>query len=107
MCWMGWEQSKEPFSDEIISYIKNINIKEDLNRISNNIKIRQICLKNFRISNTVLKISINYGLTLYDIGMLIYRPEFDEVPSQLEIIVEKVNKITKLFRNGKSVLYRP
>lgn len=42
MCWMGWKQSKEKFSSKLKEYISNINIDNDLNKISNIVKIRPV-----------------------------------------------------------------
>ncbi len=42
MCWMTWQQSKKPFSKEILQYIEKIDIQEDIKRISENIKIREV-----------------------------------------------------------------
>jgi hypothetical protein len=45
----------------------------------------------------VLKIGAANGLTLHDIGKLIYRTGFDDTPSVVEVLVEKANKINNLF----------
>ena len=51
-------------------------------------KFRPICLRNFRISSTLLKEAASISLTLKDIGNIICRPdEDDSIPSVLEVIV--------------------
>jgi hypothetical protein len=42
MCWMGWDQANVPFSKEMLSYIKKIDIMADMNRISGIIKLRDV-----------------------------------------------------------------
>ena len=42
MCWMSWFQSKKPFSKELLKYIDNINIFEDIKKICENINIRPV-----------------------------------------------------------------
>jgi hypothetical protein len=42
MCWMGWDQSKEPFCDELRQYIRKINIIEEMNRLSKAVKMREV-----------------------------------------------------------------
>jgi hypothetical protein len=37
------------------------------------------------------------GLTLFEIGSMIYRPGFDDTPSELEIIIEKTDKICSYY----------
>jgi hypothetical protein len=38
-------------------------------------------------------------LSLYEIGRIIYRPEYEDTPSKLEIIIEKTNKMQALIAN--------
>ena len=42
MCWMGWDQAKKPFNEELKSYIRKINIMEDMNRLSKAVKMREV-----------------------------------------------------------------
>jgi hypothetical protein len=42
MCWMGWDQARTPFSQEILQYIKKINVLEDIKRLSQSIKMREV-----------------------------------------------------------------
>ena len=41
--------------------------------------LRDICLRNFIIANKVLLKGANMGLTLYEIGCILYRDGDDEV----------------------------
>ena len=50
----------------------------------------------------VLKIGAEKGLTLLDIGMLLYKPGFDEeVDSKVEILIQKTEKICSLYTKSK------
>jgi len=100
MCWMSWDQSNEPFSSEMLNYINKINIIEDIKSLSQNIKIKDKCLKNMRIANIVLKLGAAKGLTLNQIGCIIYRTGLDEKPSILESIIQRTSQINKLFVKG-------
>ena len=52
--------------------------------------MRQECLRNMRISCTLLKRGAKAGLNLTQIASILCRPdEDDEMPSQLEMIVTK------------------
>jgi len=105
MCWMGWDQAQVPFSKELLSYIKKIDIMGDMQRMSNSIKLRDKCWKNFRVSNIVLKLGAEYGLTLYDIGMILYKPGFDEeTPAEVEKLIEKTEKICSLYKLSNVLL---
>lgn len=101
ICWMGWKQSKEPLSKKLKDYILQMDILEDMKKISEVVKIRPKCLQNYRISNITLQLGVSYGLNLYEIGMLIYRPEFNETPSIIENLCEKAMQNTKFFLSSK------
>jgi hypothetical protein len=46
-----------------------------------------------------------HGLNLYQIGMLLYKPGFEEeVNSEVENLIEKTEKICSLYSNRKFVL---
>jgi hypothetical protein len=97
MCWMSWNQAQKPITKECLDYIEKIDILDDIRKLGELIKIRDICLKNFRIANIVLKKCAKNGLTLYDIGRILFRPGYEEVPSKIELIVEKANTICKML----------
>ena len=48
-----------------------------------------------------LQLGASYGLNLYEIGMLIYRPGFEEIPSVVERLCEKSLQITKFYLSSK------
>ena len=68
--WMEWPQIQQPFTQEELEFIKNIDPKEDLKYLKSKLKFREICLRNFRIAETVLKKCAQNGLTLYQIGII-------------------------------------
>lgn len=101
MCWMGWEQTKQPLSEKLKDYVLQIDILDDMNKLSEIVKIRPKCLQNYIIANVTLQEGVAAGLTLYDIGMLIYRPEFSETPSIVETLCEQARQYTKFFLSSK------
>jgi len=100
---VGWTGNNQ--NNLFLSQYSKIDILEDMKLLCQNIKLRDLCLKNYRISNLVLKIGASYGLTLYDIGRIIYREGFEESPSVLETLVAKANKINNLFEAGNYNLF--
>ena len=53
-------------------------------------KFRPVCLRNMRISSTLLKKGTQAGLTLAQIGQILCRPDDDDTePSILETIVHR------------------
>lgn len=57
-------------------------------------KFRPICLRNVRISSTLLKLGAEHGLTLYQIGQILCRPDEDD---SLESILERIVKKSRLI----------
>ena len=103
MCWMGWDHSQKPFSKKIKDYISGIDIIGDMKKISDIVKIRQKCLQNYRIANILLKIAVvEFDLTPYEIGMIIYRPGFEETPSKIEEICKEALKLSEFYLKSKS-----
>ena len=112
LCWMGWDQAQEPFSEKMKEYINSIDIVGDMERLSKTIKLREDCWKMFRISNTVLKICTEHGLNLYEMGNLMYKLDYkNDSPSQIELLIEKTDKLCssmkidnrlKIFSDGNS-----
>lgn len=102
MCWMGWKQAKMPFSKKMKEYISNMDILEDFRKISDVVKMRPKCLRNYRISNILLKEASKLDLTPYDIGMILYRPGFDDTPSVIEELCHKADQISDLYIRSKN-----
>jgi hypothetical protein len=44
MCWMGWKQAKQPFSKKMKDYIQSIDIIDDMKKISEVVKMRQVSI---------------------------------------------------------------
>ena len=69
MVWMEWPQIQQPFTKEEMDFINAIDPEEDGKFLQNHLKFRDICLRNFRIAETLLKKCAKEGLTLYQIGL--------------------------------------
>jgi len=62
-----------------LEFINKIEPFEDAQMISESVNIRKLCLLNFTISNIILKKGASSGLTLYEIGTIIYKNSYEEV----------------------------
>ena len=70
----------------------------DIQLIEKTFHFRPVCLRNIRISTTLLKSAAEEGLTLEQIGQILCRPdEDDSIPSLLEKIVQKTRQITDMM----------
>ena len=54
LCWLSFPQAEEPFSKKSLEYISSINIVSDIDKLKKNFMFRPICLRNLRISSTLL-----------------------------------------------------
>jgi len=54
LVWLSYTQSEIPFSQKSLDYIKQIDIISDIKLLEKNFKLRQECLRNMRISCTLL-----------------------------------------------------
>jgi hypothetical protein len=75
LIWMEYSQAKQPFSDEVLKFIDNIEPVQDCKRLSEKLGFREICLRNFRIAQITLKKCARQGLTAYQIGSIVYRDD--------------------------------
>lgn len=103
--WTGWSQSKMPVNQETKDYIENIKIEDDIRLLRDELSIGEICLRQMKASNMLLKKGIRAGLTLYDIACIICRDYsfssnlFDK-PSELEIMFEQSLPYAQLIQNN-------
>lgn len=49
--------------------------------ISQNYQLRKKCITNYIIANMVLKNGARLGLTLFEIGNIVFREDDDEIPA--------------------------
>jgi len=70
--WLYWPQAKQPFSEEILDYIRNIDVDADSTLLRSLGLCRDAVHVN-RITTTLLKKGASAGLTLYGIAKLCYR----------------------------------
>lgn len=102
---MDWEQSHAKFSPESLEYIKKLDVLKDIKMLDNTFKFRKICLRNIRITGTLLKKGAEAGLTLHQIGTILCRDDdYDDEPepSLLENICKKAQDMACSIRRIKS-----
>lgn len=90
LVWLSYSQAEEPFSQRSLDFIRSIDVMADISTLEKTFKFRPQCLRNMRISSTLLKKGAEAGLTLAQIGQILCRPDEDDgQPSILEQIVKK------------------
>jgi len=81
--WLHSPQAKRPFDAEELAYIERIDINRDMDTLMREASIRPQCLRNMRMTTTLMKKGARAGLNLHQIGSMICR-EDPEQPSTLE-----------------------
>ena len=101
LAWLSFKQAEQCFSEKSLEFIESLDIQADIALLERNLPFRPECLRNMRISSTLLKIGALGGLTLAQIGEILCRPdEDDSLPSQLELLVEKAKRIIQRQHGG-------
>ncbi|CAK8561700.1 unnamed protein product [Lathyrus sativus] len=94
--WIHWPQASIPFSEDELSYIKNLNPARDCEMLRKELPmIREACLRVLLLCTIFLKEAAAYGLCLAEIGEMMTR-EFrsgEEEPSELEVVCLEARKL--------------
>ena len=64
LAWLSFAQANEPFSQKTLNFIEQLDIEEDIRLLQYYLPFRSECLRNMRISSTLLKIGAKAGLSL-------------------------------------------
>ena len=102
LCWMAWPQSKEPICIECFEYVESLDPISYIRYLQETMPFRDVCLRNIRISALLLKKGAKAGLSLYNIGNLLYRKGYSETPSVIEKIVEDAYELYRTITKSLS-----
>lgn len=89
LCWMNFSQCREQLEESCLAYIQSLDPIKDIKLIRNTVPISDKSLINLRISCALLKKGAKVGLTLQQIGSLLYRKEDESGHSVVEKILIK------------------
>ncbi|CAE7471285.1 PI4KG6 [Symbiodinium natans] len=90
--WMDWPQAKKPFAPAELEYIRSLDAAKDAKNIETQLGVRRECLRLLEVTTKLLQFGAERGLTLYQIGLILYREDPDDgdgthKPSVLEGII--------------------
>lgn len=89
LCWMNFVQCRENIEESCLDYIDKIDIITDLKLIQDLVPISDKSLMNLRVAGELLKKGAKAGLTLQQIGSLLYRKDDESGHSVVEKIIKK------------------
>ncbi|CAE7772932.1 PI4KG4, partial [Symbiodinium pilosum] len=92
--WMDWPQAKKPFDKPELDYIRMLDPEKDAKNIETQLGVRRECLRLLEVTTKLLKFGAERGLTLHQIGLILYREDPDDgdgthKPSVLESIISR------------------
>lgn len=102
LCWMNWPQAKESICLECYEYIESLDPLTYIRFLQETMPFRDICLRNIRISSMLLKKGAKAGLSLYNIGKLLYRKGYSDTPSVIEKVIEDAYDLYKTITKSLS-----
>lgn len=73
-----------------------MEIVKDLKKLNATFRFRPVCLRNARISATLLQMGAALDFTLAEIAEVLCREDLEETPSPLEQVVAKARSITDI-----------
>jgi len=90
LAWMSWPQAKLPLSNELKEYVASLDVEEEVGRVEAFLgdALPYHCLLTLRIGTELLQMGTAQGLTLFEIGHIITRENFER-PSHLEVTIEE------------------
>jgi hypothetical protein len=74
-CWMDWTQSQEAVLDSVRRYVLGLDSFADVKLLTRELgprALRKGSLRSLCVGTLLLKLGIQAGLTLYQIGLLVY-----------------------------------
>ncbi|KAM7261100.1 hypothetical protein ACFE04_026575 [Oxalis oulophora] len=87
--WLYWPQARQPYSPEIIDYVKSLDAEEDIALLKfHGWSMPLECARTFRISTMLLKKGVSKGLTPFKIGNIMCRENLNKESVIEEIIKE-------------------
>lgn len=101
--WMDWPMAREPLSDSSKRYIERLDPDSESHILEEELdgKLRSGSLQGLQIATRVLQKGVALGMTLYEIGLLMYtRRDEPGVKSELEKIMVEADEMNKSRDRG-------
>ena len=103
--WLRWPQARKPFTEDMLSYIKDLDADADVRilrryrtpRSSSCLRIENRSLLTLRVCTSWLKQCASTGMTPYEIGRTMCRSSTSPAePSVLEFLVSESSRIANI-----------
>lgn len=92
--WLYWPQAREPYSDEIVDYVKSLDAEEDIALLKfHGWELPLEFARTLRISTMLLKKGVEKGLTPFEIGSIMCRETLKKESIMEEIVQEAQDSV--------------
>lgn len=89
--WLQFPQCKQPFDDETVNFVCNIDADSDVNMLRQQLPdLKEECIDTMKLCTLFLKKAVAKRFTLYEIGCMMSRYRDEDVPSNLEKLYIRV-----------------
>lgn len=102
LCWMDFPQCKELIDEKCLNYISTLDPLKDITFLRDTMEFSDTALMNIRVSGILLKKGAQAGLTLAQIGSILYRKEYEQTPSLIEQVIKKSIEFCKTITKSLS-----
>lgn len=108
LCWSIWPHIEQPTDEKLQEYIAGLDTRANVRMLKKYLRIRpvssidKICLRNFRIAETLLVKATQKGMTLFEISKIMYKLDPEGPKSVLENIVSKAEEIYSIVKSSVS-----
>jgi len=98
--WMSWPHAKEKWTPACLEFIKALDIDSEAMILEKYNLVGEKSVRLMKCATLLLKIGAERGLTLFDIGQMLYRQKLEE-PSVFEEILSRVSQRFDVARGLK------
>jgi len=102
LCWSLWPHIEKPTDEKLHEYICQLDTRANVKMLKKYLRIRPICLRNFRIAETLLIRATQRNMTLFEITKIMYKLDPEGPNSVLEDIVAKAEAIYSIVKTSVS-----
>jgi hypothetical protein len=102
LCWSIWPHVEQPTDEKLQEYIMTLDTRANARMLKKCLRIRAICLRNYRIAETLLVKATQKGMTLFEISKIMYKLDPEGPKSVLENIVAKAEEIFSVVKTSVS-----
>ncbi|WVZ99796.1 hypothetical protein U9M48_045044 [Paspalum notatum var. saurae] len=91
--WLYWPQSREPFSQETVEYVRSLDADEDVATLRlHGWEVSRECARTLRVATMLLKKGVERSLTAFDIGSILCRETLTKESTVEEILLEAARR---------------